>query len=374
MRAIKILAYSPFIAIIIYFILPSIILQENLISKKILFLVTLLIGFVFGRSIIRNYNSKLTLNQLWSNKLIKPKYFYYLNLFTILSILLWIISMGGIYNILDSNLREYYYQTLDQWDGLKWQFILNKYIGVFFFLYPVYSGIYWGKLKNKNKKISMLILFSLTLTKFLLGSRLFIIYFLIFFIVRMIFSKTTKIYISIYSLIFLSLIYFGFNMRYGDEFNVDTLFSSLNANVNLDYIINNDIISQTKLKSFFYDITILPSSVLNYELPNLTTLKYGKSLGSSEPMPVIANIYYSLGYFGFIYFFIVGMFSKIGQNLVKKGNIYGILLLLSIFYMFIIYINHSSFRASSRFMILIFTIIFFKWVLNFLRGKSSTIY
>lgn len=374
MRIIKLLAYSPFLAIIIYFFLPLIILQQKLNSKKSLFLITLLIGFVLGRSMIRNYKSKLSINQKWSNILIKSKNISYLNLFTVLSILLWVISMGGISNIFDSNLREYYYQSLDQWDGFKWQFIVNKYLGVFFFLYPIYYGIHWGKLKSKNKKFVILIMLLLSLTKFLVGSRLFIIYFLIFLIVRMIFVDISKKKILLFILIFCSFIYYGFSQRYDGQLTTDIIISTFNANTNLDYIMNNNIISKTKFESFFYDITIIPASVFNYELPNLTTLKYGEFVGSSEPMPVIANIYYSLGYFGFIYFFIVGIFSKIGQNLVVKGKISGILLLFSIFYMFMIYINHSSFRASSRFMILIITVIFTQWILKFLTKKNSTIY
>ena len=172
--------------------------------------------------------------------------------------------MGGISNIFDSNLREYYYQSLDQWDGFKWQFIVNKYLGVFFFLYPIYYGIHWGKLKSKNKKFVILIMLLLSLTKFLVGSRLFIIYFLIFLIVRMIFVDISKKKILLFILIFCSFIYYGFSQRYDGQLTTDIIISTFNANTNLDYIMNNNIISKTKFESFFYDITIIPASVFNY--------------------------------------------------------------------------------------------------------------
>ncbi|MDA7509582.1 hypothetical protein N8481_02175, partial [Akkermansiaceae bacterium] len=261
------------------------------------------------------------------------------------------------------NFREFYYQN--QWNKTNADYV-KKITGLIFIGFPVYGALFWEKFSFRRKIAVVILLFFVTLPKILIQSRFFVLYFAIFFCIRVAMGRFTKKTIIFAAAVMGYLIYYGFSIRFGEDLDLS---KSVSWNINVEYIINGSYRGDQIVKGFLFDFTLIPTSFFDYRTPNMTTLKYGREIGSSEPMPVLANLYYHYGNYGSVFYFFIGTLMRAATTLISRNDNRGFILLAALLSMTVIYLNHSSVRGCSKYLQLILHWFLLRWI--YLRVVKS---
>lgn len=353
-RFIRILSLSPLFGLIIYFLIPGLSLYP-LFDKTNVYIISLCLSFILGYNLL---NSRSSFSFKYELSTFGPKLYIILVISVLFSLLVWVVIMGGISTVLSGALRNIYYNN--QYDSSQLRFIVSKYIGLVFLGFPLIAGLLTRRLNRTVRIINLLLIVLITLTKVLIGSRLFIIYVLSYFCGIAYVKYLSKKRIVSLLIVFLLAIIYGFYTRYR-TIDINNVLDVFNATTNLTYIVSNNY-TDFDFKSVLFNLSLLPIDVIGYEVPNMTLLKYGSLKGSSEPMPVIVSLYYSVGWYSSLYFLFFGLVSQYAYKKALKGDILHFLLLLTLSYIFMVYINHSSLRASGRYFMLVLHVILMRRV------------
>ena len=327
----------------IWYLIPSIILETGS-STLYVFLVSMLLSYFVGVFLGTKYTIKQYRLPI-GNRLFTIS-FGVVSFFVYFGIAIMIKNYGGLSSIFSGNARNYYYQG--QFNLSTSRFIIAKYVGILFLVYVLYGGISWDRLSGFLRKSFLVTLALISYLKFALGSRLFVLYALIFLVGRSYKYQFSRL--QIYMLLASSLVGLsvGSVLRYG-SYDIETLFSIFRATENLNFVLGLE--GKTNLSSFFYDLSFIPSSLFDYELPNLTLLKHGSLKGSSEPMPVLASMYYGMKDWSFLYMTALGYFAGLAYRNFSRSPL-SFFYLFALMYVFLLYLTHSPFRATNRLAVL----------------------
>ena len=359
MRRIGIL--SPLLGVAIWYIFPSFYLGNGTIDLYT-YLIWIILTFYLGYSLGNKFSIKyyrISLTQRSFNRV-----FLLFSLLTYLGVSLMIQNYGGLNSLLSGNARNYYYQNQFQLSTNR--FVIAKYVGILFTVYVIYGGIYWDRMTSILRRGFVIALFLISYLKWALGSRLFILYilFLMGRSYRYKFTGFQKITVLVLVIIGVTL---GVAMRYG-TYNSSDILSIFRSTENLNYVLSLE--SPISISAFIYDLSFIPTNYFDYKIPNLTLLKYGALNGSSEPMPVLASMYYGMKNWSAVYMMILGYFAGMAFKNYSKDSLF-FLYMCALTYVFLLYLTHSSFRATNRLAILCIHIQLFNFFLGGICRKAT---
>lgn len=367
MSLLNFLVYSPLTALFMMFALPSLIDANSSLSTQ-LFIITLFLGYFIGFLLSKALHKPNSLSKYrgFKHSRISQATYMLVTFIVLFSLIIWFYNVDALSAIIDGeSVRDKFYE--DQWNINQSKYFISKYVTFIFIFYPIFLGWNYNKFNKTRRILGFILLVAISITKLLMESRLFILYILIFGMVNSMQKRLQGGKIFLFGLLLSLFISLGFYLRYGDV-KFEYLLVFFDGYGNLKYVVEEGVKSGRVLAGLVYDLTLIPGGLLNYSVPNLTELKYGSAEGSSEPMPVLASIFYSVQYLGFVYYVLIGYYSHYGRYLVLNHKPKGVFVLLSIFYVSVLYVNHSGFRAASRFFILVLTFLalskFAKWILR----------
>lgn len=337
------------LSIVLYYIVPIVIFNKSF--KYLTLLLGILGAYYLGSRfpLTLKYEVKKIINSQRRDNLIL--------MLGIIVVLIFFYVNNGIENVFSEKYRHWYYIVNNQWNSTNWFYKSNQYIGMLTLFFSAYCGWLDGKI-NLIKKRSMLWVLLGTVARYSLGSRLFILHLVLYFFSYHVSSgkKLKKSVLYVFIVFGFFSLYIGFAGRFdvsGQGVLVPFL-SSIDGISNLSLAVENVYSTNFNLEFFLYHWTPLPAFLFEIPETNLTIIKYGDVNDSSEPMPLIASVFYLQGWYCLIYFFILGSITAgIAKQWQDHKTFLNFFLILSLLYMVLIYHNHSGWRAVSRFFIIL---------------------